>query len=169
MAINQPGVQAPRSERGPNVSDRRHVDVIQTIAFVVGLVFLAVGILGFIPGITTNVGQMEFAGHESGSELLGVFHVSVLHNLVHLAFGVVGIAAAAAGARSARTFLIVGGVVYLLLLVYGLVVDMDSAANFVPVNEADNWLHLGLGLGMIVLGLIPTGARASIGMPTERR
>ena len=41
-----------------------------------------------------------------------------------------------------------------MLWLYGVVVDHDSDANFVPVNDADNWLHLGLGIGMIALGLV---------------
>src|SRR4051812_41474026 len=168
MATNQPRVQAPRTTtREPRGTDRRR-SAIQTIALVVGGTFLAVGILGFVPGITTNVGRMEFAGHESPSELLDVFHVSVLHNLVHLAFGIVGIAAART-ARSARWYLLIGGLVYLLLLVYGLAVDMDDSANFVPVNDADNWLHLGLGLGMVLLGRTPTGERPRRTVAPDRR
>ena len=54
----------------------------------------------------------------------------------------------------ARAFLIGGGVVYLVLTVYGLIVDRHEDANFVPLNEADNWLHLALGLGMIALGVL---------------
>lgn len=121
-------------------------------AMVVAAVFLLVGILGFIPGATTDYDGMTFAGHESTAMLLGVFHVSILHNIVHLLFGIIGLVMArtAAGARS---FLIGGGVVYLVLWLYGLVIDHDSAANFVPVNGADNWLHLVLGVGMAGLGL----------------
>jgi len=63
---------------------------IQKAAAAVGAVFLLVGILGFVPGITTGFGDMKFAGHESGAELLGIFQVSVLHNIVHLLFGVAG-------------------------------------------------------------------------------
>jgi hypothetical protein len=55
-------------------------------------VFLAVGVLGFVPAITTHYDQLTFAGHHSDAALLGIFNVSVLHNLVHLAFGVAGIA-----------------------------------------------------------------------------
>lgn len=47
-----------------------------------------------------------------------------------------------------------GGVIYLVLWIYGLVIDHQSAANFVPLNTADNWLHLGLAVGMILLGLL---------------
>ena len=44
--------------------------------------------------------------------------------------------------------------IYLLLFLYGLVVDKDSQANFVPLNRADDWLHLVLGVGMIALGVV---------------
>ena len=56
--------------------------------------FLLVGVLGFVPGITTDYDSMTFADHESGAELLGIFQVSVLHNIVHLLFGVGGLWAA---------------------------------------------------------------------------
>lgn len=125
---------------------------IQVAAGAVGAVFLLVGILGFVPGITTEYDSMTFAGHHSTALLLGVFKVSVLHNIVHLLFGVAGLAMARTPS-AARSFLIGGGVVYLVLWLYGLVIDHDSAANFVPVNTADNWLHLVLGIGMIGLGV----------------
>ncbi|GHF22060.1 membrane protein [Amycolatopsis deserti] len=124
---------------------------VQAAATVVAAVFLLVGILGFIPGITTNYGDLTFAGHHSDAMLLGVFAVSILHNIVHLLFGIIGLALARTPG-GARGFLVLGGFVYLLLWVYGLVIDQDSGANFVPLNNADNWLHLGLGVGMIALG-----------------
>ena len=101
----------------------------------------------------TDYSTMEFASHESDAKLLGFFEVSILHNIVHLLFGVAGLAMAR-GWDSARTYLIGGGAVYLVLWVYGLVIDHESAANFVPVNDADNWLHFVLGLGMIALGVL---------------
>ena len=134
---------------------------VELAATVVGAVFLVVGILGFIPGITTDYGQMTFAGHDSGAMLLGIFMVSVLHNIVHLLFGIAGLALGRTR-DGARTYLIGGGVVYLVLWVYGLVVDHHSGANFVPVNNADDWLHLLLGLGMLALGVVLTrGTRTS--------
>jgi hypothetical protein len=125
---------------------------VQVAALVVGVVFLVAGVLGFVPGITGHYGAMAFSGHHSGAMLLGVFQVSILHNIVHLLFGVAGILLSRTWTGS-RNFLIGGGVIYLLLWVYGLIVDRASTANFVPVNTADNWLHFVLGLGMIVLGL----------------
>jgi hypothetical protein len=117
-------------------------------------VFLLVGILGFIPGITTHYGDMSFAGHGSGAKLLGIFQVSILHNLVHLLFGIVGLALAKT-ADGARTFLIGGGVVYLVLWLLGIV----GGGDWIPVNTADNWLHFVLGVAMIGLGFV-TGRAA---------
>jgi hypothetical protein len=122
-----------------------------TFAAVVGAVFVVVGVLGFIPGVTTNYDRLAFAGPASDALLFGVFEVSVLHNLVHLLFGLAGLAASRT-AVTARNYLLVGGLVYLVLWLYGLVINLGSDANFVPVNMADNWLHFVLGLGMIGLG-----------------
>jgi hypothetical protein len=133
---------------------------IQMAALAVGAVFLLVGILGFVPGVTTGYDDLELAGHDSGAELLGIFQVSVLHNAVHLLFGAVGLVAARTWAAS-RGFLVGGGIVYLVLWLYGLLVDKTSEANFVPVNAADDWLHLLLGLGMVGLGL----ALGRLGVP----
>jgi hypothetical protein len=120
---------------------------IQTVAALVGVVFMVVGILGFVPGITTHYGDMSFAGHDSGAKLLNLFQVSVLHNLVHLLFGVVGLVLAKT-VDGARNYLRIGGVVYLALWVLGVV----GGGDWIPANTADNWLHLGLGIGLIGLG-----------------
>lgn len=141
---------------------------VQTAALVVGSVFLLVGILGFVPGITTNYDQLEFSGHHSEAMLLGIFQVSMLHNAVHLAFGVVGVLAARTRS-AARSYLIVGGVVYLALWLYGLIIDKDSGANFVPVNNADDWLHLALGAGMVALGVLLSRDRAAAERGDRRR
>ncbi|WP_433953577.1 DUF4383 domain-containing protein [Curtobacterium flaccumfaciens] len=131
---------------------------VQKAALVVGIVFLLVGIAGFIPGITT--GDLAGAGHESMGMLLGIFQVSVLHNIVHLLFGVVGLLAANRASGS-RMYLVIGGIVYFVLWVYGLfTAGHSSGANFVPLNNADNWLHLVLAIGMVALGVV---------LPRERR
>ncbi len=125
----------------------------RTAALAVAAVFTLVGVLGFIPGITTSYGEMALAGHDSEAALLGIFQVSVLHNIVHLLFGVAGFLLARTDS-GARTYLVAGGAIYLVLWVYGLLISEESAANFVPVNGADNWLHLILGAGMLALGLL---------------
>jgi hypothetical protein len=139
-------VSVPRSEAAIR-------PLVSRAALVVAALFLIVGIAGFIPGVTTNYDMLSFAGHHSDAKLLGVFQVSILHNIVHLIFGVAGVVMARR-ADTARLYLIGGGAVYLLLWIYGLVVDENSGANFVPVNNADDWLHLLLGVGMIGIGLV---------------
>jgi hypothetical protein len=132
---------------------------VRTVALIVAVVFLLVGLAGFIPGLTTHYSDMKFARHDSGAMLLGVFQVSVLHNIVHLLFGAVGLAMARR-ADLARAFLIGGGAIYAVLWLYGLIIHNGSAANFVPMNTADNWLHFVLFVGMVALGLIFTPRRA---------
>jgi Domain of unknown function (DUF4383) len=139
---------------------------VQKAAAIVGVVFLLVGVLGFIPGITTNFGDLSFAGHDSDARLFGLFQVSILHNIVHLLFGIAGLALART-ASQARTYLVFGGVIYLVLFVYGLIVGQESAANFVPVNTADDFLHLILGIGMIGLGLALTRDRRGVAGATS--
>ena len=126
---------------------------LQKAAQAVGAVFLLVGVLGFIPGITSNYEALSFAGHESGALLLGIFQVSILHNIVHLLFGVAGILMSRTNGQS-RNYLLYGGVVYLVLWLYGLIIGHDTPANFVPVNTADNWLHFVLGIAMIALAIL---------------
>ncbi|MBT8163389.1 MULTISPECIES: DUF4383 domain-containing protein [Arthrobacter] len=125
---------------------------LHNTALTLGWVFLAVGVLGFIPGITTNYGAMSFAGHDSGAMLLGVFQVSILHNIVHLLYGAVGLYLARTDGM-ARGYLLFGGAIYLLLWIYGLIVMSNASADFVPLNSGDNWLHLVLGIVMVGLGI----------------
>jgi hypothetical protein len=146
---------------------RSNRTAVQKAALAVGIVFLAVGVLGFIPGITTNYSALAIYSPHSDALLLGIFQVSILHNIVHLLFGVAGLLLART-VSGARNYLVWGGAIYLVLFVYGLIVGQRSAANFVPVNTADDFLHLVLGAGMIALGLALTrrrgvvdGARAS--------
>jgi hypothetical protein len=137
---------------------------VQAAALLVGGVLVVVGILGFIPGITTDYDKFEWAGHHSAAKLFGMFAVSGLHNIVHVALGVLGFVLARSYA-AARAYFLGGGLAYLALWVHGLVVDHDAAANFMPVNGADNWLHFGLGAAMVLLGLTLAGQRD----PTKRR
>ena len=120
----------------------------QTVAMIFGVAFLAAGILGFIPGITTNYDELKFAGNDSDAELLGLFQVSILHNIVHVLFGIAGLALARTW-ESAQTYLLGSGIIYVGLLVYGILVKQGSDANFVPFNNGDDWLHAFLALGLL--------------------
>lgn len=77
---------------GRSTGSMSGMTTLQKAAAAVGAVFLLVGVLGFIPGITTNYDTMDFASHHSEAKLLGIFQVSILHNIVHLLFGIAGLA-----------------------------------------------------------------------------
>jgi hypothetical protein len=146
-------------------SDSQAEKFARSAAAAVGVVFLLVGILGFIPGITTDYDTMTFASHDSEAQLLGVFQVSVLHNIVHLLFGIAGLVAAR-NARDVPTFLFGAAVVYAVLTIYGVIIDKESGANFVPLDSADNWLHLALTVALAGLGLV---VRRRLATPTATR
>jgi hypothetical protein len=131
----------------------RDRSTVQSAALLVGILLFALGVLGFVPGITTHYGDLSFAGPDSGAKLFGIFQTSILHNVVYLVLGLAGIAMARSW-EGARTFLIAGGTIYLVLFVYGLLAHGGSGWNFIPVNSADNVRHVVLGVGMIALGLV---------------
>ena len=135
-----------------DVGDER--SLVRTAARIVGIVFLLVGIAGFIPGITEDA-PGHFAGEDSPGSLLGIFQTGILHNLVHGLFGVAGILMSRR-ADSARTFLIGGGVIYLGLFLVGMLGAMD----WLPADDTDDWLHLALGATMLALGIALRGRHA---------
>jgi Domain of unknown function (DUF4383) len=128
---------------------------LQTVAMLLGIVFLLVGILGFIPGITTDA-PGDFAADESEAELFGIFQTSILHNIVHLLYGIAGLALARTW-DGARTFLIGGGVIYLALWLLGII----GGADWIPANNADNWLHFVLGAVMVGSGVLLSRGEAA--------
>lgn len=140
----------------------------QGAAIAVAAVFLAVGIAGFVPGLTTGLESLRWHGGAPAPRLLGTFDVSVLHNLLHLMFGVAGLLLARTFAR-ARAYLIGGGLIYLGLWLYGVLDGRLRSA--VPLNDADNWLHFGIGVVMLILGWtlagtrVPTGAEGEVLIP----
>ena len=113
------------------------------VAAVFGVVYLLIGVLGFIV-----TGFEDFAGTDTNETLLG-FELNGLHNVVHLAIGAVLLAASrtVAAAKAANMFV---GAVYLLVGIIGLFI-LDSDANILSLNGADNVLHLASAL--ILLGV----------------
>ena len=142
--------------------DRR--TLAQTLALVFGAVFLLAGIAGFIPGITTNYDDLGFAGPDSEAKLIGLFQVSILHNIVHALFGV-GILMARTH-ESARTYLLGSGVIYAILFIYGIFVGNNDDANFVPMNNVDDYaLHLPLAIALLGSYFLTARERDRGGMP----
>lgn len=116
------------------------------VAFSFGGLFVVLGLSGF----AVTAGHHAVGPH--GGELLGVFQVNVLHNIVHVVAGAVMVAAGIVGARSAKAVNTAVGLVYLALFLVGLFV-LGSAANIIALNGADNALHLALGAALTAAGL----------------
>jgi hypothetical protein len=124
----------------------------ESMAGLFGLAFVVVGVAGFVPGVVDHYQQLGWWRSGSGAQLLGVFQVSILLNLVHLGFGTLGLLLART-TPTARVYLSGGGAAYLALGVYGLLIDRAGGWNVVPVDRADDWLHMGLGIAMLYAGL----------------
>src|ERR1700716_1708800 len=99
--------------------------MVKTAALLFGVVFLLVGILGFVPAATSN------------EMLLGTFHVNFAHNLVHLASGVVFLLCGMAGAGASSTFFKIFGVVYAVVAVLGFMKGDGLLLGIVSNNMAD--------------------------------
>jgi Domain of unknown function (DUF4383) len=127
----------------------------RSLAGLFGVAFVVIGVLGFIPGVVSDYGELRWWRTGSGAELFGLFGTSVFHNLLYLGLGIVGLVAARSAAGS-RAYLTGGGVLLVALGVYGLLIDRSGDANVIPVNRADDWLHLGLGVAMVYAGLAVT-------------
>jgi hypothetical protein len=117
----------------------------QLYALLFGILLLAVGILGFIADSSFDTGS-----NVQGSDLI-IFEVNGWHNLVHIASGIVGIALSRR-ADSARLFALGFGAVYLLVTILGFI-DGNDVLGLIPVDAADNVLHLaiaalGIGAGL---------------------
>lgn len=111
---------------------------IQKLAKLFGIVFIAIGILGFVPGITSN------------GNLLGIFEVGTLHNIIHLLSGIVALAMAG-DAMKARTYFKVFGVVYAIVTIVGFL-QGNTVLGLIGVNVADNLLHLVIAIVALALG-----------------
>ena len=113
--------------------------MVKTLAMVFGAVFLLIGVLGFVPGVT------------SSGKLLGLFDVSTLHNIIHIASGVAAFALASSGPKAAKMYFQVFGLVYLVVTIVGFV-QGDTVLGLFGVNVADNILHLAIAAVALYAG-----------------
>ncbi|MGY4712446.1 DUF4383 domain-containing protein [Mycolicibacterium sp. CBM1] len=139
---------------------------VQGAVVLVAGAFLVLAIAGFVPGLTARLDQLQWYGQRSKAQLFGVFTVSVAHNLLHLAFGIAGLLLARTFAR-ARGYLIFGGLIYLGLWLYGMLIDLGGPRNLLPLNSADNWLNFAIGVVMVILGITLAGTRVPTGAGGE--
>ncbi|HUF65327.1 MAG TPA: DUF4383 domain-containing protein [Gemmatimonadaceae bacterium] len=111
---------------------------VQRVAQIFGVIFLIIGIAGFFFSVTMDEAM-----------LLGMFPVNVAHNVVHLLFGIWGLAAARSFA-GAKSYAQITGVIYLVLAVLGLV--DPTGFGLIPIGGNDIWLHAAIGIVLTYFG-----------------
>ncbi len=115
-------------------------------ALVIGIVFVLVAILGFIPNGIVGEGA--------------TFETNTLHDIIHLIFGIILIGVSVKAAEKSATALKVTGIIYLILAIVGFI-QGDTVLGIIPVNGADNWLHLVLGIVIGALGFAGKGGSSA--------
>jgi len=111
-------------------------------ALIAGIVYLLVGIVGFIPGLTTAPmsGSPALSVDASYGYVFGLFPVNILHNLVHLLIGLWGVLAYGSFG-AARGFSRSLAIIYGILTIMGLIPGLDTVFGLVPLFGNDIWLH----------------------------
>jgi hypothetical protein len=119
--------------------------MVKSAAILFGIVFLAVGILGYIPSISPpDANGMPM--------LLHIFMVNGAHNIVHIASGIVFLLCGMAGAGASRTFFKIFGLVYAVVAILGFMKGEGMLLGLISNNVADTWLHVVLAATMLFLG-----------------
>jgi hypothetical protein len=125
--------------------------MVRAAAILFGLVFLLIGIVGFVPAITPANGM-----------LLRIFHVNTAHNIVHLASGVVFLLCGMAGAGPSQTFFKIFGIIYGVVALLGFFYGDSALLGIVANNTADTWLYVVLAVVMLFFGFAPSGSKAPV-------
>lgn len=115
-------------------------DMLRTYAKVIGIFFLVIGVLGFVPGVTQH------------GNLFGLFHVNAPHNIVHLVTGALGFFASRWGTKPSQLFFQIFGVIYMAIALLGFGYGMRNIFGWLANNRADAWFHFIVGLGSLYLG-----------------
>jgi hypothetical protein len=164
-----------RHEEWPTVSyEGVLVPKTRTFALVYGVAFLLVGLLGFVPALLAHPSaDGGHAGH-AGPDLtvtafegylFGLFHVNVLHSLVHVLFGVMGLAMSRSYG-SARLYARVVTVAYAVLAVMGLIPGLNMVFGLIPIHGHDVWLHVLLAAPAAYFGFAGPRWDATVTTPT---
>ncbi len=124
--------------------------LVQKVAMAFGVGFLVATIAGFV---ATGMSNMD-PNPESAPRALGLFPVNVLHNIVHLLFGILGIAAARGAILSARAYFQVVAIAYTLLTLLGLIPATQTTFGLVPIWGNDVWLHAAIAAGAAYFGFV---------------
>ena len=123
--------------------------MVKTMAVLFGVVFLLVGILGFVPAVTKD--QM----------LLGIFHVNAAHNVVHLLSGAVALFCGMSSVSASRMYFRIFGVVYAAVAVMGFMMGDTLLLGLISNNTAVTWLHVAIAAVSLLLGFMPVSAETA--------
>jgi hypothetical protein len=126
---------------------------LTSFARIFGIVFLLAGLSGFVPGISPAHDHPGLAVDAGSALAMGLFPVNVLHNAVHLLFGVWGLIAAR-GIGAARFYARAVAVIYGALTVMGLIPSTNTTFGLVPIYGNDVWLHALLALVAAYFGFV---------------
>lgn len=118
---------------------------LKPFAIIIGVVFIVIGILGFVPHVTTN------------GLLLGMFAVDPMHNAIHIVSGVIALATSCSE-KAAKLYFQIFGVIYALVAILGFA--MKGHILMMQMNMADNYLHIVLAIIILYLGFIFKSAKA---------
>jgi Domain of unknown function (DUF4383) len=148
------------SSANRNVGDGRLTESPnRLLGAVFGVVYLLVGLLGF-----AYTGFSDFAGTDTNEKILGIFEVNPLHNIAHLGIGALLLFSAMKSISAAKGSNVLVGAVYLVLGIVGLFI-LDSEANILSLNGADNVLHLASALVLLGVALSQDKATARGDVP----
>ncbi|WP_142848203.1 DUF4383 domain-containing protein [Telmatospirillum sp. J64-1] len=129
-------------------------------ALILGIVFLVVGIAGFIPALVTPPapGDPPLALAAGHGRLFGLFPVNWVHNLIHLAFGIAGIACYRS-LGAARNYSRITGIVYAALIIFGFIPVLHTTFGLAPLHGHDIWLHALIAAPALYFGFFHTERR----------
>jgi hypothetical protein len=114
--------------------------MLKTIAIIYGIVFLIIGILGFLPTISPE------------QHLIGIFRINAAHNIVHLLTGIIAIGVGLKDARASSIFFRIFGVIYLIVAILGFYYVNEPIFGIIANNMADAWLHVLIAIVTLYLG-----------------
>lgn len=127
----------------------------KTLAIIFGIIFVLVGILGFVPNPLVGSGA--------------IFDTNHLHDLVHLIIGLILLAVAFMAPSQSGLWLKILGVIYLLVAILGFVLVPAGGLllGILQTNTADHWLHVVLGIVLLAAGFAPNSSMKKMDMPAS--
>ncbi len=135
---------------------------VTRFTLLMGVVFVVIGIAGFIPGFTpaAHMSDPDLMVQAGYGRLFGLFPVNIIHNLVHLGLGVWALMVFKIVARSIY-FCRFSAIFYAVLAVMGIIPGLSTTFGLIPLFSHDVWLHVGLAAATGYFGFVPVKSHAT--------